>query len=925
MMKRQFFVLLLLASFPKVHGQILDSIEAGSSSIEFSVIAPSKYEDFSATNYGNQLLFVSSRETKLFSKKDDYNNQKYFDLFLYNFDTKEVSRYGEKLKSLATLEYHLGPSVILPDSTGIILSRNYGAQKGREKVNFYLQYENWTTDEHYKLPFCDVEFSYQHPFFDASNNRLYFTSNLKGGAGGYDIYYSDLSDGLWSEPRALEELNGPTDDVFPTVAPDGTVYFSRLKPKMGLNIYAFKDGKTHEVPSPISTNGDEFSLVFLNKDTVVFSQSQRRRFDTDLVLAWVEPNENDTIEPVDSTLIAAEEIQEEEPETFELYPVEGSLEKAEEMLQTLAATTGIEDLYIGQVEGKAVIAPGSPLDTTQSNALKTEMLNQGNSIALVSSELPEELNRIANNAESYSTIAGVFKNYEGAEDRLKEVKKWSPEAYISNLNGKYYVVGYGGESLELARGDKRAANANGVGDVWIMGDELLPVWHESKGFGKKVVFNSSPDAVRRDSLVRLPISIKSNDLVFSDSGTKRALKIAEKRDGNYSTIAGVFKNYSGAEERLMSVRKWSSDAYISELNGKYYVVADGGVTLELANTKKSEGTSNGLKDLWVMKNRLVPMDQEEQTTDTTMVNTLTTNDILSPEEASFVPETYNSKIKDNYVLEGSLKQAQQNFEVLKRATGFEDLVFGNLNGVPVLSLPKTMTDAEVERLRLKALENNVVLRYSLDTSKASVVAFEGEEKLNSTIVGVFNQLENAKQRLKEVQRWAPDAYIARRDEKYNVVALGGVDREKALAVRQMALNNNVPDVWILRDVLFESDLPNTDGDPDFIIYFDFDSYVVLDKYKNQINKAIELLPPGVERVYMVGHADSRGSYRYNENLSRNRVDAVANYITSTFREFDAVRHIDFKGERELVNECADGADCDENSHLLNRRVEIWFY
>ena len=179
MMKKQFFVLLLLASFPKVHGQILDSIEAGSSSIEFGVIAPSKYEDFSATNYGNQLLFVSSRETKLFSKKDDYNNQKYFDLFLYNFDTKEVSRYGEKLKSLATLEYHLGPSVILPDSSGIILSRNYGAQKGREKVNFYLQYENWATDEHYKLPFCDIEFSYQHPFFDAPNNRLYFTSNLK--------------------------------------------------------------------------------------------------------------------------------------------------------------------------------------------------------------------------------------------------------------------------------------------------------------------------------------------------------------------------------------------------------------------------------------------------------------------------------------------------------------------------------------------------------------------------------------------------------------------------------------------------------------------------------------------------------------------------------------------------------------------------
>ena len=63
-----------------------------------------------------------------------------------------------------------------------------------------------------------------------------------------------------------------------------------------------------------------------------------------------------------------------------MYPIEGSLEKAEEMLQTLAVTTGIEDLYIGQVEGSRLFLEAP--DTNQSNALMTEMLNQGNSIAL---------------------------------------------------------------------------------------------------------------------------------------------------------------------------------------------------------------------------------------------------------------------------------------------------------------------------------------------------------------------------------------------------------------------------------------------------------------------------------------------------------------------------------------------------------------
>ena len=70
-MKKSALLLLLCAFTANVQAQILDSLRLGSSQVTYEIIAPSKFEDFGATVYGDQLLFVSSRGTSLFSKKYD--------------------------------------------------------------------------------------------------------------------------------------------------------------------------------------------------------------------------------------------------------------------------------------------------------------------------------------------------------------------------------------------------------------------------------------------------------------------------------------------------------------------------------------------------------------------------------------------------------------------------------------------------------------------------------------------------------------------------------------------------------------------------------------------------------------------------------------------------------------------------------------
>ena len=347
-MKKITVLLLAVLATNTLSAQILDSLRAGAKSINYEVIAASGYEDFASAPYGDQLLFVSSRETGLFSKKYDLNNQKFFDLYLYNLKTKAVTRYGDQLASLEKSKYHLGPATLLPDSAGVVLSRNYKIPNLEDEVNFYLVYENWSTNERYTLPFCTMANSFQHPFYDAKTRRLYFSANLPEGPGGYDIYYSEfLKDGSWGTPVIVQGINGPRDDVFPTVSKDGRLFFSRTESQMGLNIYAF-DFDSKEITSfaaPINTSGDDFSLIVLNSDSAVFSQSQGGRYNTDLVLAWVDSKKTSPTPLTKEYLVYIEVEEDQDPWT---------------LAQILTDKYPGQNIYVGEKDGEiVVVAKGS--------------------------------------------------------------------------------------------------------------------------------------------------------------------------------------------------------------------------------------------------------------------------------------------------------------------------------------------------------------------------------------------------------------------------------------------------------------------------------------------------------------------------------------------------------------------------------------
>ena len=74
-------------------------------------------------------------------------------------------------------------------------------------------------------------------------------------------------------------------------------------------------------------------------------------------------------------------------------------------------------------------------------------------------------------------------------------------------------------------------------------------------------------------------------------------------------------------------------------------------------------------------------------------------------------------------------------------------------------------------------------------------------------------------------------------------------------------------------------------------------------------------------IQLKSHTDSRGSVVYNQWLSQKRAESVINYLIKL-----GVNPMRLKGsglgESELLNKCADGINCSDADHQMNRRTEF---
>lgn len=191
--------------------------------------------DLGPSFYNDRLVFSSTSMGTKGGMKYRWNELPYLDMYSAKIgpygDLSDVQEFAPKLKT----PMHDGPVSIDPKKDIIYFTRNSflkgKASSSREGVNNLKIYLGKLEDGDWKLTgtfrYDSDEYSVGHPSISKNGTILYFASDMPGGYGKSDLYFSVLMNGQWSKPFNLgPKINTEGNEFFPFISNDGVLYFA---------------------------------------------------------------------------------------------------------------------------------------------------------------------------------------------------------------------------------------------------------------------------------------------------------------------------------------------------------------------------------------------------------------------------------------------------------------------------------------------------------------------------------------------------------------------------------------------------------------------------------------------------------------------------------------------------------------------------
>ncbi len=261
----------------------------------------SEHADFSPIAYANGFLIISDRWF-LKSPENDKNAKVYGwtgNSFLKIYQAEQAKDSAAGVMQLSLLpeqindKYHNGPATLNADGSVIYFTRagmpdDADLKNAKDvvfkKTIYIASKTNGVWSQATPFPYNSAyEYSVQHPALSADGNILYFASDMPGGFGGMDLYYSEKSANGWSKPvNCGNIINSEEDEVFPFVRKDGTLYFSSRGHITigGLDIFSSKGEKNtwkepENLKSPYNSTRDDFGIFFFQDNLSGYLSSNR--------------------------------------------------------------------------------------------------------------------------------------------------------------------------------------------------------------------------------------------------------------------------------------------------------------------------------------------------------------------------------------------------------------------------------------------------------------------------------------------------------------------------------------------------------------------------------------------------------------------------------------------------------------------------
>jgi tetratricopeptide (TPR) repeat protein len=252
------------------------------------------YGELCAIPYKNGIVFISNRkEVQAIEKKDASTHAPFYKTFfsriLPDTSNSEVLHYGRPLafNNELSSKFHEGPVAFYDHEKRMVFScaASKASKNGERTMQLYFaefQGGRWKISA--EFPYNSDAYSIDNPTINSAGTILYFSSDMKGGHGGKDLYKSENVKGRWTKPVNLgEAINTTYDEVFPFLQ-DHTLYFSSNgHPGLGgLDIFkadllSASFSEVENVGYPLNTNFDDFGIVIDSLNEHGYFSSNRKK------------------------------------------------------------------------------------------------------------------------------------------------------------------------------------------------------------------------------------------------------------------------------------------------------------------------------------------------------------------------------------------------------------------------------------------------------------------------------------------------------------------------------------------------------------------------------------------------------------------------------------------------------------------------
>ena len=242
------------------------------------------YSPMLAGDDSNQLFFTSTRNQAKGDELSGITGTKNADIFYSQKDENGKWQRPEAIDTELNTDFDEGACSFSPDARTMYLTQcktDPDYPRYATIVTSQRSDAAWSKAVELQLT-RDTLSAYAHPAVSPDGQWLYFSSNMPGGMGGYDIWRVRLTtSGVGGVENVGSPINTPGDELFPTFRPNGDLYFSSNghEGMGGLDIYIARqkgNGYTISHPGfPLNSQGDDFGMTFEGMKNQGFFSSNR--------------------------------------------------------------------------------------------------------------------------------------------------------------------------------------------------------------------------------------------------------------------------------------------------------------------------------------------------------------------------------------------------------------------------------------------------------------------------------------------------------------------------------------------------------------------------------------------------------------------------------------------------------------------------